>query len=154
MARRDTARTRLRPGLAAVLAVVASGALAATAAAYAITGTDLTDEPTRWDPWLETLRDLFGWMSDGAVLWAMRRLRSARAPSDLRQARDGLIEAYDRGVPVYTRGLSWLMDGLSEFPDDPECAWRLRQARLLSWSVDMREPFVIVNLTSRSRCSG
>jgi len=120
--------------------------LAAAAAGYVLTGTDLADEPTHWDPWLRTLRDLFGWMSDGAVLWAVRRLRRAATTADLELARDGLVEAYDRGVPVYTRGLSWLMDGLSEFPDDPECARRLRQARKLSWSVDMREPFVIVTL--------
>jgi hypothetical protein len=123
--------------------------LAAAAAAYVMTGTDLADEPRHWDPWLETLRELFGWMSDGSVLWAVRRLRRAGTPADLRAARDGLVEAYDRGVPLYTRGLSWLMDGLSEFPDDPECASRLRRARRLSWYVDMREPFVIVNLRER-----
>ncbi|MER5466052.1 hypothetical protein ABT010_36510 [Streptomyces sp. NPDC002668] len=125
--------------------------LSAAAGAYVLVGTDLTDEPRHWDPWLEHLRDWFGWMSDGSVLCATRRLRQASTEADLRRARDGLIEAYSRGVPFYTLGLSWLIDGLSEFPDDPECASRLRQARLLSWRVDMREPFVIVNLRGRPR---
>lgn len=125
--------------------------LAAAAAAYSLVGTDLADEPTHWDPWLSTLRDLFGWMSDGSVLWAVRRLRRASTTEDLRRARNGLIEAFDRGVPIYTLGLSWLMDGLSEFPDDPDCSWRLRDARRLSWCVDMREPFLIVDLTGRTR---
>ena len=145
----DAAAT-LFTGVETALFVDLQNPLAAVAAAYVLTGTDLADEPAHWDPWLETLRDLFGWMSDGAVLWATRRLRVARTEADLRLARDGLVEAYDRGVPVYTLGLSRLMDALSEFPDDAECAWRLRAARRLSWSVDMREPFVIVDLRGRA----
>lgn len=125
--------------------------LAAAAGGYVLVGRDVADEPRQWDSWLGNLRDWFGWMSDGSVLWACRRLRQATTEGDLQQARDGLIEAYDRGVPLYTLGLSWLMDGLSEFPDDPECAWRLAQARRLSWCVDMREPFVIISLRGRSR---
>jgi hypothetical protein len=148
------AAARLFTEVESALFVDLQNPLAAAAAAYAITGTDLADEPRHWDPWLESLRHLFGWMSDGSVLWAVRRLRRARTESDLQEARDGLIEAYDRGVPLYTRGLSWLMDALSEFPEDPECAWRLENARQLSWYVDMREPFVIVNVRERPTCSG
>lgn len=143
------AAAKLFTDVEAALFVDLQNPLAAAAAAYVMAGTDLADEPRHWDPWLETLRHLFGWMSDGSVLWAVRQLRRARTASDLRQARDGLVEAYDRGVPLYTRGLSWLMDGLSEFPDDPECAWRLQRARRLSWCVDMREPFVIVSVRGR-----
>ncbi len=124
--------------------------LAAAAGAYVLIGTDLADEPRRWDPWLVNLRDWFDWMSDGSVLWATRRLRTAETDDDLRQARDGLIEAFDLGVPHYTVGLSWLIDGLSEFPDDEGCATRLEQARRLSWCVDQREPFVIVRSRGRS----
>lgn len=125
--------------------------LAAAAGGYVLIGRDVADEPRQWDSWLDNVRDWFGWMSDGSVLWAVRRLRQAKTERDLQQARAGLIEAYDRGVPVYTLGLSWLMDGLSEFPDDPECAWRLARARRLSWCVDMREPFVIISLRGRPR---
>lgn len=125
--------------------------LAAAAGAYVLIGRDVADEPRQWDSWLDNLRNWFGWMSDGAVLWAARRLRQAKTERDLQQARDGLIEAYNRGVPLYTLGLSWLMDGLSEFPDDPESAWRLEHARQLSWCVDMREPFVIISLRGRPR---
>jgi hypothetical protein len=71
---------------------------------------------------------------------------SAHYEPELGEARDALVEAFDRGVPVFTLGLSRLIHGLSEFPDDPECVTRLDQARLLSYRVDMREPFVIVGL--------
>ncbi|MGW7368677.1 hypothetical protein ACWGI8_35930 [Streptomyces sp. NPDC054841] len=120
--------------------------LAATAGAYVLVGTDLADGPRPWDPLLVSLRERYPWMSDGSVLWAVRQLRRATTQTDRDTARAGLIEAYDRGVPLYTLGLSWLIDGLSEFPDDPECVRRLGRARQLSWRVDMREPFVIVSV--------
>ncbi|WP_250852726.1 hypothetical protein [Streptomyces rhizosphaericus] len=123
--------------------------LVAAAGAYVLMGTELSNRTRRRNSWLSNLRDRADWMSDGSVLWAVQQLRQARTDAELRRARDGLIEAYDRGVPIYTLGLSHLMDGLSEFPDDRECARRLDQARRLSWRVDMREPFVIVRSRGR-----
>jgi hypothetical protein len=127
-----------------------SNPLAAAAGAYILIGTELTNRPMRWDPWLDNLRQWFPWMSDGSITWAMRRLRSAKSDDHLKEARNSLLEAFDRGVPFYTLGLGRLIEGLSEFEHDPECAWRLDQARRLSWRVDMREPFVIIGLR-RSR---
>ncbi|WP_405542147.1 hypothetical protein OG478_09570 [Streptomyces phaeochromogenes] len=120
--------------------------LAAVAGAYVLVGSELTEQPHRWDPWLSRLRHEFDWMSDGSLLWAMRHLRRAHTEPEREAARDALVEAFDRGVPVFTLGLSRLIHGLSEFPDDPGCAARLEQARRLSWRVDMREPFVIAAL--------
>jgi hypothetical protein len=120
--------------------------LAAAAGGYVMVGTDLTDTSTHWDPWLDNLRNWFGWMSDGSVLWAVRRLRSARNDDDIKQARLALVEAYDRGIPFFTLGLSWLVDALGEFPEDDDCVRRWRELRRLCWRVDMREPFVIVRM--------
>ncbi|MFD5700503.1 hypothetical protein [Streptomyces lasiicapitis] len=122
--------------------------LAAAAGAYVLIGTDHTRGETYWDPWLERLADSFPWISDGAILRAIRALR--RASPDLRRARDGLIEACDRGIPFYTLGLVWLVDGLSAFPDDPECVRRLDEVRRLSWLTDMRQPFLILDLRQGS----
>ncbi|MGW6708001.1 hypothetical protein ACWGDE_24350 [Streptomyces sp. NPDC054956] len=122
--------------------------LAAAAGAYLLVGTDHTRGETYWDPWLDTLADSFPWMSDGAILRAVRLLR--RASPDLPGARDGLIEAFERGIPFYTLGLVWLVDGFSAFPDDPECARRLDEVRRLSWLTDMRQPFLILDLRQRS----
>ncbi|QIB47828.1 hypothetical protein [Streptomyces aureoverticillatus] len=122
--------------------------LAAAAGAYVLIGTDHTRGETYWDPWLERLADSFPWISDGAILRAIRALR--RASPDLRRARDGLIEAFDRGIPFYTLGLVWLVDGLSAFPDDPECVRRLDEVRRLSWLTDMRQPFLILDLRQGS----
>ncbi|MFD9410601.1 hypothetical protein ACFWBN_26780 [Streptomyces sp. NPDC059989] len=122
--------------------------LAAAAGAYVLIGTDHTQGETYWDPWLETLADSFPWIPDGAILRSVRLLR--RASPDREGARKGLIEAFDRGIPFYTLGLVWLVEGLSAFPDDPECVERLDQARRLSWLADMREPFLILDLRQGS----
>jgi hypothetical protein len=42
--------------------------------------------------------------------------------------------------------LTWLIDGLSAFPEDPACVAALQQVRQLCWRVDMREPFVVLRL--------
>lgn len=120
--------------------------LAAAAAGYVLIGTDHSGEPRRWDGWLVNLRDWFPGLSDGAVLWGARRLRTARTPGELDEAREALLEGYDRGLPVFTLGLSWLIDGLSAFPEDPKCAEALLSTRRLCWQVDMREPFVVLRL--------
>ena len=122
--------------------------LAAAAGAYVLLGTDHTAEETYWDPWLERLAERFPWLADGAILRAVRLLR--RTPADLGGAREGLVDAFDRGIPFYTLGLAWLADGLAAFPDDPECVRRLEQVRRLSWLADMREPFLILDLRQGS----
>lgn len=122
--------------------------LAAAAGAYVLIGTDHTRDETYWDPWVERLAASFPWLPDGAILRAVRLLR--RAAPDREGARKGLIEAFDRGIPFYTLGLVWLVEGLSAFPDDPECAERLDRARRLSWLTDMREPFLILDLRQGS----
>ena len=121
--------------------------LAAAAGAYVLVGTDLSPERREWDTWLDTLRHWFPQLSDGSILWGIRRLRLAQTQSDIDAARDALLEGCDRGLPVYTLGISWLIEALSEFPDDPACAVRLDQLRRLSWRVDLREPFVVLRLT-------
>jgi hypothetical protein len=118
--------------------------LAAAAGSYVLIGTDHSECETRWDPWLVRLAERFPWLSDGAILRSVRLLR--RRPRDVERARDGLIEAFDRGIPFYTLGLAWLIEGLSAFPDDPECVRRLDEARRLSWLADLREPFLILDL--------
>ncbi|MFB7830321.1 hypothetical protein [Streptomyces sp. NPDC056056] len=122
--------------------------LAATAGSYVLLGTDHRSEETYWDPWLRVLADRYPWLSDGAILRAVRLLR--RPGADLQEARNGLLDAFDRGIPFYTLGLTWLADGLAAFPDDPACATRLDQVRRLSWLADMREPFLILDLRQGS----
>ena len=123
-----------------------SNPLAAAAGGYVLIGTESSGKPQQWDKWLANLREWFPYLSDGAILWGARRLRTAKTQSQVDEARHALLEGYGRGLPVYTLGLTWLIDGLSVFPDDPECAAALQQVRQLCWRVDMREPFVVLRL--------
>uniref|UniRef100_A0AAU2JJR4 Uncharacterized protein n=1 Tax=Streptomyces sp. NBC_00049 TaxID=2903617 RepID=A0AAU2JJR4_9ACTN len=143
----DTA-ARLFTDVEAMLYSKFQNPLAAAAGSYVLIGTDHSRGETYWDPWLERLDEGFPWLADGAILRATRLLR--RPSPDLKEARHRLTEAFDRGVPFYTLGLSWLIDGLSAFPDDPACVRRLGEVRRLSWLADMREPFLILDLRQGS----
>jgi hypothetical protein len=123
--------------------------LAAAAGAYVLLGTETDGRPKPWHDWVRNLRSWFGWISDGSILWAVHALRTADTQAQVDQARAVLVEAYERGVPFYTLGLSWLIEALSDFPDDEECRRMLDQVRRLSWRVDTRQPFVVVGLTGR-----
>ncbi|MFF5445582.1 hypothetical protein [Streptomyces sp. NPDC012888] len=139
----DTA-ARLCPDPAPLVASAHPEPLAAAAAGYVLAGTAHPGRGADPPPWLDALADGFPWLPDGAVLRAVHRLR--RNPPDLRPAREELIAAFDRGVPVYTLGLAWLAEGFSAFPEDPACARRLDAVHRLSWLADMREPFLILDL--------
>lgn len=86
---------------------------AAAAAAYFLLRTGDFEEFRRW---MANLANLMQWLPDGSVIDAWAILRSAR-PDPVR-ARDRLVEAADRGLPVYTAGLRLLIDGLSLFAAD------------------------------------
>ena len=67
----------------------------------------------RLHDWTNNLANLFPWLPDGAVIHAWHLLRQKK--QDVNQARARLIEAANRGVPLYTRGLRLLFDGLNIF---------------------------------------
>jgi hypothetical protein len=123
-----------------------SNPLSAAAGGYILIGTDLDNEQRHWDRWLYNLRNWFPWLPDGSILWATRQLRTARSAEELELARAALIEACERGLPVFTLGLSWLVDGLSQFPGDEECAAWLDRVRRASSRTDTRQPFVVLRL--------
>lgn len=122
--------------------------LAAAAGAYVLVGTETDTTPKPWHDWLENLAGWFGWMSDGAVLWATHALRGEGDRRD--DAKNALIDAYGRGVPFFTVGLSWLVEGLSEFPEDEQCSHMLDEVRRLAWRIDTRQPFVVLRLNGRT----
>lgn len=64
------------------------------------------------------LADWMAWLPDGAVIDAWYRLRLAEP--DLPRARQRMLEAAERGIPIFTRGLRLLLDGLASFDDDPD----------------------------------
>jgi hypothetical protein len=89
--------------------------------------------------WTRNLDNWFPWLPDGAVIHAWHLLR--QKPSDVPQARDRLLEAERRGLPLYSQGLRLLFDGLDllvrELPEDAplRAAWERvrRYAAAANW---------------------
>ena len=71
----------------------------------------LAGQHARLHDWTRNLDNWFELFPDGAVIHAWHRL--AQSPPDFDLARERLVEATKRGLPVYTRGLRLLFDGLS-----------------------------------------
>jgi hypothetical protein len=91
---------------------------AAAAGGYVLlaTETDFAAKDAPWRQWLANLDQGFPWLPDGAVLHGYSLIQTGGEG-----ARAKLLEAYERGVPVYTEGLRRLRDGLTfVLDDDPE----------------------------------
>jgi hypothetical protein len=70
-------------------------------------------ELNRLHDWTRNLADWFPWLPDGAVIHAWHLIRDTKP--DLRGARQRLLQAEARGLPVVTFGLRLLFDGLDFF---------------------------------------
>ena len=117
--------------------------LAAAAAGYALLGSiDLT-KPRSWYPWLGNLSDWFPWLSDGAILHG-RWLTLSGEDAD-GAARGAFLRAFRRGLPFYSLGLTWLLEGLRQFDDD-ECAEAARVVRQVSLRSDVGQVFTVLRL--------
>ena len=68
---------------------------------------------TRRLDWTSNLANWFPWLPDGAVIHAWLLLRQHEPDQDV--ARERLLEAARRGIPIYTQGLRLLYDGLSVY---------------------------------------
>ncbi|TXI50630.1 MAG: hypothetical protein E6Q50_04885 [Lysobacter sp.] len=72
--------------------------------------------------WARNLADHFDFLPDGCVIWAAQLIR--QDPSNVSEIKAYLLQAAERGLPVYTPGLRILMDNLRIMGDDGEIAFR------------------------------
>jgi hypothetical protein len=121
--------------------------LGAAGAGYVLLGTERGSEPKDWHDWINNLLNWFQWLPDGAIQHGWLKLRHRRSSADVNEARDALFTAYKRGLPFYSAGLQWLMDGLTLFtPHDSEAAEMLHNVRRVAWQTNFQEPFTIIRL--------
>jgi hypothetical protein len=107
---------------------------AAAAGGYAMVATALQAEDRDWHGWIRRLMQRFPHIPDGAIQWAQLRLKMRRSQSDVEDARQALKLAYRRGLPFFSMGVKWLMEGLEWIAaQDPEAAEMLRNVRRLAW---------------------
>ncbi len=85
-------------------------AAAAIGAYYLLKIKDLA----RMHNWANNLADMFSWLPDGAIIHAWQMIQQSESVSNLTRIRGRLLEAVNRGIPVYTEGLRLLVDGLNQ----------------------------------------
>jgi hypothetical protein len=121
--------------------------LGAAGGGYVLLGTEHSSEPKEWHRWIRNLMNRFDWLPDGAIQHGWLKLRHRQSSADLDEARGALFTAYDRGLPFYSLGLQWLIDGLTLFAArDHHAAERLENVHRVAWQTNMQEPFTIVQL--------
>ena len=64
--------------------------------------------------WAMNLANWKEWMPDGPVIWAWQLIKEGRRSGtiNLEEVRSRLLQAVDRGIPIYTEGLKLLLEGL------------------------------------------
>jgi hypothetical protein len=124
--------------------------LAATAGGYVLMAIEAGASAAQWKDWVPNLAGWFPWLPDGTIQLGRLLLRHRRGPDDVAQARAALFEAYDRGLPFYSLGLQWLVEGLSWFAaEDAEAARRLANVREIAWRANLQQPFTTIRLGPR-----
>jgi hypothetical protein len=124
--------------------------LAAVAGGYAMVGTATDDKDHEWHQWVANLAQWFPQVPDGAILRAQLHLRLRRGPQDLVDAAQWLKEAYRRGLPYYTLGIRWLLDGLDKLGTrDPELETMRRAVQALAWRLHPQSAFTILHVGPR-----
>lgn len=124
-----------------------SNPLAAAAAGYALLGAADLTEPREWHPWLANLAAWFDWLPDGAVLEGRRLMLAGGAGSEAAALKAFLL-AFRRGLPFYTLGLTWLLDGLRRFPADEEARKAAELVRQVALRADMGQVFTTMSLSA------
>lgn len=148
---RDTAETVMR---FKTLNPFAAAAGALTLVGIGGTAPDRLNSREHGD-WLENLYRWFPGLPDGAVILARRRLVAARTRGDRARVRDLFLEAFDRGVPLYSLSIEWLAGGLERLAVEfPELGEKAKIARALADRVDQRRAFTVIRMPRPSDRKG
>ncbi|MGR9556491.1 hypothetical protein ACU8MG_25465 (plasmid) [Rhizobium leguminosarum] len=123
--------------------------LAATAGGYVLLAAGRHEDS--WHGWVDNLANWFPEIPDGAILRAALRLRFPKAQASDAEAKASLIEAFDRGIPYYSAGISWLLDGLSQFAGDPAVDEKLRLVHKVALRLDVSQAFTVIRTTKRGK---
>jgi hypothetical protein len=122
--------------------------LAASAGGYVLVATDPGGQAEAWRHWVHNLAEWFPWLPDGAIQHGRLLLRHRQGKEDVDLARTVLFAAYDRGLPFYSLGLQWLIDGLSLLAArDGEARRRLARVQAVGWRTNYQQAFTTIRLT-------
>ena len=108
-------------------------------------------EDDSWHGWVDNLANFFPDIPDGAILKASLRLRFPKSESSAEEARASLLDAFDRGIPYYSAGVSWLLDGMTQFADDPAVADKMKLVHRVALRLDVTQAFTVVRISDRTK---
>ena len=80
---------------------------------------------------------------------SLAALRFPKSESSAEEARASLLEAFDRGIPYYSAGVSWLLDGMTQFADDPAVADKMKLVHRVALRLDVTQAFTVVRISDR-----
>jgi hypothetical protein len=103
-----------------------------------------------WHNWVRNLMNYFPWMADGAIQYGSLQLWKGNDT----EARKVFLNAFERGLPFYSVGVRWLLDGLTiladdaarEKHDDTEVVNALNTVRVVARHTNVAQPFTIVRV--------
>ncbi|MBY2989005.1 hypothetical protein [Rhizobium leguminosarum] len=115
--------------------------LAAAVGGYVLLSSKQVDAEGRWPDWLRNLAERFPFLPDGLILRA-RWLLAQNKAEYLPEAHDLLYKSYQLGIPYFTTGVVWLIEGLEQTSIDcPTCTEILRTVRGVARSMDLSQAF-------------
>lgn len=121
--------------------------LAAAAGGYALVGTVVDSADHEWHQWVKNLCNWFEQIPDGAIQLAQLHLRRRRDAGDFDEAAKWLKVGYRRGVPFYSLGVRWLLEGLEKLSRfDPELEEMSEAVRAIAWRIHPQSAFTIIQL--------
>jgi hypothetical protein len=124
----------------------------AAAGGYVLVATGDPEARPEWHAWIENLAKWFPDLPDGAVLEATKRLRYPHDGNCYDIAKAALFEAFERGIPYYSCGVAWLLDGLTLFAEeDPEAKERMQLVHKVAQRLDISQAFTVIRLSDKAR---
>jgi hypothetical protein len=126
--------------------------LAAAAGAYVLLSAGETESQPEWHRWIDNLANNFADLPDGAVLQATKLLRYSLDDGSYDAAKASLFKAFDRGIPYYSAGVAWLLDGLTLFAEeDPLAKQKMQKVQLVAQRLDVSQAFTVIRLIDKQK---
>jgi hypothetical protein len=126
--------------------------IAAAAGGYVLLATHDGRNGRHWYQWIENLMNWFEWLPDGPIQYAWLKLRFQRSDESMVLARKALALGFQRGLPFYSAGVSWLLDGLTLFEQESEEAAKMADAvRRVALRTNMSQPFTTIRFGTANR---
>jgi hypothetical protein len=124
--------------------------LAAAAGGYVLLAVERGPEVERWHDWVPNLANWYSWLPDGMIQPGRLALRR-RDPAALDDARAAFFQAHRRGLPFFTLGLQWMVDGLSLLAaaNVRGARPRLKEVQQVAWRANLQQPFTTLRLVGR-----